>query len=139
MIICDAHKLSDFKRDFYFDVMVLTQNPALTVKLEQLNPGASHIIPMEYECFEKHVAMSSANGESASKFYYILEGEAMIESGQEELLLGKSQGIHIPEDVIFKIKNIGDRLLKFLVVEEGIQQIYVRNKEIACRFFRKEN
>ena len=50
-------------------------------------------------------------------FFYILEGEATITVGEETASVGPDHLIESPADILHKVANNGDKVMRFLVVK----------------------
>ena len=62
------------------------------------------------ESLKKHIA-------PVDVIVYILEGKGIVEIGDEKQEVEKDKFIEIPKDSNHLLKNIGERLFKFLVVK----------------------
>jgi mannose-6-phosphate isomerase-like protein (cupin superfamily) len=75
----------------------------LSVIRERMLPGTSEV---------RH------HHEKSRQFFFILRGAARIESGGEQVLLTKDEGLEIPPGVDHQIFNDSDEDLEFLLVSQ---------------------
>ena len=98
----EADHLTDRRPWGYF--RVLEDAPNHKVKRIVVHPG-------ERLSLQKHLRRR--------EHWFILEGEALVTRGTEEIRLSAGQYIDIPEGAAHRIKNPGDRELVFVEVQTG--------------------
>jgi mannose-6-phosphate isomerase-like protein (cupin superfamily) len=79
----------------------LLQNENMSIIEELVPPGQSE---------QRHFH------EYARQFFYILEGEAMMEVDGHEFILQATQGIEVPPQIAHQFRNESDSEVRFLVV-----------------------
>jgi len=79
----------------------LLKSPGLSVIQELVPPGAA-------EARHFH--------EKAQQFFFVLTGEAVMECGDEKVVLGPRQGIAVPPGTPHRLLNEGRRDVSFLVI-----------------------
>ncbi|WP_298841923.1 cupin domain-containing protein [uncultured Roseobacter sp.] len=83
------------------DAWPLVDQPGLSVKEEQMPPGAA-------ETLHSHCV--------ARQFFYVLQGCLTIEAQGRALELTVGQGTEVPPGVAHRARNTGGTALRFLVV-----------------------
>jgi len=81
----------------------LVKQPLLSVIAERMPPGAAEV---------RHYH------EAAQQFFYILEGEAVMEVEGETLTLLRGEGLHIPPGKPHQIRNLSAEAVEFLVISQ---------------------
>ncbi len=79
----------------------LLKSPGLSVIQELVPPGGA-------EARHYH--------ERAQQFFFVLAGEAVMETGNEEVVLGPKQGLAVPPGTPHRLLNRGSKDLAFLVI-----------------------
>jgi mannose-6-phosphate isomerase-like protein (cupin superfamily) len=54
--------------------------------------------------------------EASRQFFYILQGEAVLEIERSEFMLKTQQGIDVPPRAVHQFRNVFDSDVKFLVI-----------------------
>ena len=81
----------------------LVRNRNLAVIEEFMPPGAAEI---------RH------HHEHAQQFFYILDGEVLMEVNGEKLLVPAGSGIRIPPGVVHQVRNPSSGVVRFLVISQ---------------------
>jgi len=100
IIASEARPLAEYKWGQQCDAFVLVDTDALSVKLEQMPPLSSEMMHFHRQ---------------AQQFFYVLEGEAVMEIDGQEVVLGKSEGVLVEPGAAHRIMNRKDQLLRFVV------------------------
>lgn len=81
----------------------LVKNRALSVIEESMPPGTTEV---------RH------HHRQAQQFFYILDGEAVMEGEGQATVLQTGHGIHIPPGTRHQIRNRSSRPVRFLVISQ---------------------
>jgi mannose-6-phosphate isomerase-like protein (cupin superfamily) len=81
----------------------LLRSPDLSVIEECVPPGASEVCHFHNK---------------AQQFFFILSGEATMETNGERILLSAGQGIAIPPGTRHQFRNYSDQPVRFLVISQ---------------------
>lgn len=103
IIVSDTRPLAQYKWGADCDAYVLVDEPALSVKLEQMQPGT---------CETLHFHQRS------QQFFYVLAGEASMEIADDTLQLRKSEGVLVEAGARHRICNHGTEPLRFVVTSQ---------------------
>lgn len=79
----------------------LLKSGGLSVIQERVPPGAAEVLHYH---------------EKAHQFFFVLSGEATMETEQERLVLRSHQGLSVPPGVHHRLRNEGAEVLSFLVI-----------------------
>jgi mannose-6-phosphate isomerase-like protein (cupin superfamily) len=103
MIVSDARQLAQYKGGADCDAYVLVYEPALSVKLEQLQPGACGTLLFH---------------QRSQQFLYVLAGEASMKVAEGTLQQRKSEGVLLEAGARHHICNHGAEPLRFVVTSQ---------------------
>jgi len=81
----------------------LVKNRELSVIEESMPPGTAEV---------RHHHLK------AQQFFYILDGEAVMEREGQATVLGPGDGLHIPPGTRHQIRNRSSRPVRFLVISQ---------------------
>lgn len=79
----------------------LVRDDRLSVIEEQMPPGTAEVA--HYHCH-------------AQQFFYLLDGQALLEVNGREIVLSARQGVHIPAGVPHRIRNTSSQPVQFIVI-----------------------
>ncbi len=103
IIVSETAPLLQYKWGNDCDAYVLVDNDDLSVKLEQMPPHSSEMVHFHA---------------TAQQFFYVLDGEAIMEIDDEEVLLQKCEGVLIEPGAVHRIINRQDSTLRFVVTSQ---------------------
>lgn len=101
MSVTGIHKVASYCWGPGCTGWVLEDREGWTIKEERMVPGSSEKL---------HVHRGTR------QFFYILEGAARFQLGEEVLLLGSREGVMVAEGIPHQIANDGKESLAFLVI-----------------------
>ena len=70
------------------------------------------------ECMPPGAAEARHHHRKAQQFFYILEGEAVMEKEGQSTVVPPGHGIHIPPGTRHQIRNLSSRPVRFLVISQ---------------------
>lgn len=73
-------------------------------------------IDFRVSLYPPHGAVSEHVHENAAHIYYIIDGEALMQLGDEEVLVTPGQAVFIPAGVVHAAQNAGTGNLQFVVL-----------------------
>lgn len=102
-LLNESSSLAQFKKGISFDGLWQKNNAGLQVQLEQIPVGTSLV-------WHFH--------QPNPPFFYVLQGEVLIESDKELVELSKSQGIHLVAGKKYLLVNKGTAPLQYILCAE---------------------
>ena len=81
----------------------LVKTGALSVIEEQMPPGTAEVLH---------------HHRKAQQFFFVLAGSAEMELANETVEIGAGEGVHIPPEMVHRIRNNSEAPVRFLVISQ---------------------